>query len=177
MVMEVGLLFIRIVIGGLLAGHGAQKLFGVLGGFGLEGTGGYMEGFGLRPGKLFALAAGSSELIGGLLLGAGFFTPLGATLIASTMLVAARTDHAGKGVWIFNGGAEYVVTVTAVVVGLAFAGAGSWSVDAAIGWDVAGTGWGLGVLGVAVAGAASVLALRHRAPAAAADDPAVSSVA
>ena len=45
-------------------------------------------------------------------------------MVASTMLVAARTDHAGKGLWIFNGGAEYVLTNAAVVIGFAFAGAG-----------------------------------------------------
>jgi putative oxidoreductase len=160
--MEVGLFLIHAVIGALLAGHGAQKLFGILGGYGLEGTGGYMEGFGLRPGKLFAAAAGGAELTGGVLLAVGLFTPLAAALIAATMFVAARTDHAGKGLWIFNGGAEYVLTVAAVVLGLAFNGAGAWSVDAAIGWDVAGLAWGLGAFGAAVAGAAGTLGLRHR---------------
>jgi putative oxidoreductase len=160
--MEVGLFLVHAVIGALLAGHGAQKLFGILGGYGLEGTAGYMEGFGLRPGRLFAAVAGSAELVGGTLLAVGFFTPLAAALIASTMLVAARTDHAGKGLWIFNGGSEYVLTVAAVVLGLAFNGAGAWSVDAAIGWDVAGLAWGLGAVGVAAVGAAGTLALRQR---------------
>lgn len=160
--MEVGLFIIHALIGALLAGHGAQKLFGILGGFGLEGTAGYLESFGLRPGKLFAAAAGTAELAGGVLLAAGLFTPLAAALIGATMLVAARTDHAGKGIWIFNGGSEYVLTVAAVVLALAFNGAGTWSVDAAIGWDVAGLAWGLGALGVAVVGAAGVLALTHR---------------
>jgi putative oxidoreductase len=164
--MEVGLFLIHAVIGTLLMGHGAQKLFGSLGGYGLEGTAGYMESFGLRPGKPVAAAAGSAELVGGTLLAVGLFTPLAAALIASTMLVAARTDHAGKGLWIFNGGAEYVLTVAAVVIGLAFNGAGAWSVDAAIGWDVAGLAWGLGAFGAAVAGAAGTLALRHRVRAA-----------
>ena len=160
--MEVGLFLIHAVIGALLAGHGAQKLVGVLGGYGLDGTGGYLEGFGLRPGKLFAAAAGGAELAGGLLLAAGLFTPLAAALVAATMFVAARTDHAGKGVWIFNGGSEYVLTVAAVVLGLAFNGAGAWSVDAAIGWDVAGLAWGLGAFGGALAAATGTLALRHR---------------
>jgi putative oxidoreductase len=163
--MEVGLFLVHAVIGTLLAAHGAQKLFGVLGGYGLDGTAGYVEGFGLRPGKLFATAAGGAELVGGLLLAAGLFTPLAALLIAATMLVAARTDHAGKGLWIFNGGSEYVLTVAAVALGLAFNGAGAWSVDAAIGWDVAGLGWGLIASGGALAAAASVLALRHRSTA------------
>jgi putative oxidoreductase len=159
--MEVGLFLIHALIGTLLASHGAQKLFGVLGGYGLDGTAEYMEGFGLRPGRPFAAAAGSAELAGGLLIALGLFLPLGATLIAATMFVAARTDHAGKGLWIFNGGAEYVLTIAAVVLGLAFNGAGAWSLDAVIGWSVSGLAWGAGASGAAVVGAAGVLAIRH----------------
>ena len=36
------LLALRAVVGGLLAGHGAQKLFGWFGGHGLEGTAGWL---------------------------------------------------------------------------------------------------------------------------------------
>ena len=168
--MEFGLLLIHAVVGAFVAAHGAQKLFGILGGYGLEGTGQYLEGFGLRPGKLFAFAAGTAELVGGLALAAGFFTPGAAALVAATMLVAARTDHRGKGFWIYNGGCEYALTNVAIVIGLAFAGAGEWSVDAAIGWDVASVAWGLGALGLAVAGAGSVLALAARGRPAAAPE-------
>jgi putative oxidoreductase len=160
--MEVGLFLIHAVIGSFVAAHGSQKLFGILGGYGLDGTGQYMESFGLRPGKLFAFAAGSAELVGGLAFAAGFLTPVAAALIATTMLVAARTDHAGKGFWIYNGGYEYVLTNTAVVIALAFHGAGEWSADNAIGWDVAGVAWGLGALAAAVVGAGGVLGVRAR---------------
>jgi putative oxidoreductase len=170
--MEIGLLIVRVVVGGLLVGHGSQKLFGWFGGYGLNGTGGYMESFGLRPGPLFALTAGAAELAGGLLFGTGLLTPLAAAMVASTMLVAARTDHAGKGLWIFNGGAEYVLTNAAVVIGFAFAGAGDWSLDHAIGWDVAGTWWGLAAAFVAVVGGGSVLSLRRLGVAAAPAAPA-----
>ena len=159
--MEIGLLIVRVVVGALLIGHGSQKLFGWFGGYGLKGTGGYMESFGLRPGPLFAFAAGAAEVTGGLLFGAGLLMPVAAAMVASTMLVAARTDHAGKGLWIFNGGAEYVLTNAAVVIGFAFAGAGEWSLDRAIGWDVAGTWWGLAAAFVAALGAGCVLALRR----------------
>jgi putative oxidoreductase len=163
--MEVGLLIIRVVVGALLVGHGSQKLLGWFGGYGLKGTGGYMESFGLRPGPLFAFAAGAAELTGGLLFGTGLLTPLAATMVASTMLVASRTDHAGKGLWIYNGGFEYVLTNAAIVIGFAFAGAGTWSLDHAIGWDVAGTWWGIGAAFAALLGAGGVLALRHVRPA------------
>jgi putative oxidoreductase len=61
-----------------------------------------MESFGMRPGPLFAFAAGAAELSGGVLFGTGLLTPVAAALVASTMLVAARTDHAGKGLWIYK---------------------------------------------------------------------------
>ena len=44
--MDLGLLLLRLVIGGLLVGHGAQKLFGAFGGHGLEGTGGCFASIG-----------------------------------------------------------------------------------------------------------------------------------
>jgi putative oxidoreductase len=160
--MEAGLFLIHALVGGFVAAHGSQKLFGILGGHGLEGTGRYLEGLGLRPGKPFAFAAGSAELAGGLAFAAGFLTPGAAALIAATMLVAARTDHAGKGFWIYNGGNEYALTNTAVVIALAFHGAGEWSADNAIGWDLAGPAWGLAALAAAALGAASVLGLRAR---------------
>ena len=77
------------------------------------------------------------------------------------MLVAARTDHAGKGLWIYNGGFEYVLTNAAVVIGFAFAGAGRWSLDHVIGWDIAGTWWGLAAAFAAAVGGGGVLALRR----------------
>jgi putative oxidoreductase len=170
--MEVGLFLIHAVIGSFVAAHGSQKLFGILGGYGLDGTGQYLEGFGLGPGRLFALAAGGAEFAGGLAFAAGLFTPGAAALIAATMLVAARTDHGGKGFWIYNGGSEYVLTNATIAISLAFYGAGAWSVDNAIGWDVAGVAWGLGALGVALAGAAGVLALARRtSPASSAGEP------
>jgi putative oxidoreductase len=157
--VQFGIFIIHVVVGSLLAAHGAQKLFGVFGGGGVSGTGRYLESLGLRPGKPLAAAAGASELAGGALLALGLATPLAAVLIASTMLVAARTDHGGKGLWIFNGGSEYVLTIAAVAIGFAFAGAGAWSLDNAIGWDVAGVAWGIGAAIVGYLGATAVLAV------------------
>ena len=164
--MEVGLLVIHVAIGVSLVAHGTQHLLGWFGGYGLQGTGDWMEGFGLRPGRLFAAAAGSAELAGGALFALGLVTPVAAALIASVMLVASRTDHRGKGYWIYNGGSEYVLAIAAIVVGVAVNGAGAWSLDAALGLDVDGLAWGLGALGTALAGAGGTLALRDRRAAA-----------
>ena len=58
---DAGLLAMRLTTGGLLAGHGAQKLFGSFGGYGLEGTGGWLESLGLKPGKTWAAMAGLAQ--------------------------------------------------------------------------------------------------------------------
>jgi putative oxidoreductase len=167
--MELGLFIIHVTVGLLLAGHGAQKLFGWFQGHGLQGTGGFMETLGMRPGRQMAFAAGASEFFGGVLLALGFVTPLAAAVIGATMLVAARTAHAGKGPWATNGGWELPLTYAIVAVGLAFNGAGQWSIDNAIGWNVAGFWWGLGATVVAIAGALGAIEVGrhefgHRAP-------------
>ena len=61
------LLSARLVLGGYLSVHGAQKLFGVFGGHGLDTTGQAFERIGLTPGRPMAALAGATELAGGLL--------------------------------------------------------------------------------------------------------------
>jgi putative oxidoreductase len=170
--MELGLFIIHVTVGALLAGHGAQKLFGLFGGHGVEGTGGFMESLGMRPGRHMALAAGSSEFFGGILLALGLATPLAAVLIGSTMLVASLTAHAGKGPWATNGGWELPLTYAIVAIGLAFNGAGQWSLDNAIGWNVAGFWWGFGATVVSILGGIGAITIGrsefgrdHRIPA------------
>ena len=75
--MAIGLLLVRLVFGGLMAAHGSQKLFGWLGGYGLTGTGTFFEQLGFRPGRLFAAAAGMTEVLGGVLVAVGFGGPIG----------------------------------------------------------------------------------------------------
>ena len=160
--MEVGLFLIHAVIGLLIAAHGSQKLFAWFGGGGVAGTAAMMDSLGLVPGKRMAVAAGTAEFAGGLLLALGLLVPAAAALIGATYLVASRTAHAGKGPWNSNGGWEYVLVLSTVAVGLAFNGAGKWSLDNAIGWEVSGLWWGIGAAAVALVGAVAVLAGTRR---------------
>ena len=61
--ISIGLLMLRMVVGLAMAAHGSQKLFGWFGGHGLAGTGGFFEMLGFKPGRLFALAAGATEVL------------------------------------------------------------------------------------------------------------------
>src|SRR6185369_16658530 len=133
--MDAGLLIARLIVGLGLAAHGTQKLFGWFGGHGLTGTGGFFESLGFRPGVLFALAAGLGELGGGLLTAAGFLGPVGPALITVVMLVAILTVHRANGFFASANGVEMPLMYLTAALPLAFTGAGSYSVDARLGFD------------------------------------------
>src|SRR5439155_11278761 len=87
--LGIGLLFARVIIGLLMAAHGAQKLLGWFGGYGLSRTGEFFVQLGFRPGRAFAAAASVSEIASGLLVALGFLGPVGPALMISVMIVAA----------------------------------------------------------------------------------------
>lgn len=130
---NLALFLIRAVVGSLLAGHGAQKLFGWFNGPGLEGTGGFMESLGLRPGKQWALLAGLSEFGGGVLTLLGFLNPLGPLGIIGAMSMATAKVHWDTPIWVTEGGAELPVTNITAATAVMFAGPGKLSFDHAFG--------------------------------------------
>ena len=151
--MNIGLLLVRLVLGLTLFGHGAQKLFGWFGGYGISGTGAFFESkLGFRPGKVHAFLAGLTEAGSGLLFALGLATPLAAAGFVTVMLVAVLTVHLANGFFITKNGFEYNLVLAGTALGIAFIGPGAWSLDAALGWSLAGWRWGFGalVLGVVV---------------------------
>jgi putative oxidoreductase len=148
--MSYGLLLLRLVVGGTMFGHGAQKLFGWFGGPGREGTRGFLGQLGFRAGAMMALLVGLAES-SGLLLAAGFVTPLACVAIAIVMLNAIATVHWSNGFWNTKGGYEFPLTLLTVVVAIGAIGPGRFSVDRAIGWDgnISGVWWGVAVLAAA----------------------------
>ncbi len=146
---DLGLLALRLTTGGLLAGHGAQKLFGAFGGYGLEGTAGWLESIGLKPGQLWAALAGGSEFGSGLSMVLGLFSPLGAISALGPMAMAWIKVHAGKPIWVTAGGAELPLTNIAVATALALTGPGRYSLDEAFGIEVPKPLIGLTIAGVA----------------------------
>jgi putative oxidoreductase len=110
----------RAVLGGYLAAHGAQKLFGSFGGAGLDGTAEMFGRLGLTPGREMAALAGVSELTGGILTATGVADPFGPIAVASTMAVAA-TVHRKAGPFATKGGYELPLTNLAFAVVLATA--------------------------------------------------------
>jgi putative oxidoreductase len=131
--MDAGLLVVRVVVGLLMAAHGAQKLFGWFGGYGLTGTGQFFEGLGFKPGRFFAALASGAEVLGGLLIALGFFGPVGPAIVLSVMIVGAVTVHWNNGVFAQNSGIEVPLLYATVSVALALAGYGWYSADTLFG--------------------------------------------
>ena len=162
--MALGLLIIRLAVGLTLAAHGAQKLFGTFGGHGLTGTATYFETIGFRPGKPLALLAGMGEVCGGLALALGLYTPFAAAVVIATMIVAVIAVHSEKGFFSQNGGYEFALIMALTAAGVAFAGPGQLSLDAALGLSLSGNWWG--IIAIALGAMGALLPLLGRAMAA-----------
>jgi putative oxidoreductase len=124
---------VRVVQGSLMAGHGAQKLFGSFGGPGLEGTSGFMEMLGMSPGRPWAYLAGLSEFGGGVLTALGLLKPLGPLGIIGAMAMATRKAHWDKPIWVTEGGAELPVLNIAISTALMVREPDAFSLDRVLG--------------------------------------------
>ena len=170
--MNVGRLLLRLTVGTIFVEHGTQKLFGWFGGHGLDGTGQFFESVGLRPGRRHALAAGTAETSGGILLALGLATPLAAAELASVMVTALRTAIWRGGIKIGTGGYEMLLLASALA--LAESGPGDWSVDAAAGTERTGLRWAAAALAAAAVGSTVAIELGKRYVPPPADDAAAS---
>jgi putative oxidoreductase len=131
---DVGLLIARLMAGALVAGHGAQKLFGWFEGPGWQTWTGLTESMmGMRPGRFWGTLQAAGEFGGGTLTALGFLNPLGPIGIIATMLAAAYKGHWGKPIWAAKGGAELAVSFLATAVVAGTQPPGRYSLDALLG--------------------------------------------
>jgi len=170
---DLGILVLRLVVGGLMFGHGAQKLFGWFGGYGLAGTSGFFGAqLRLRPALFWTVLAGLTEAGGGLLLATGWLNPLGSLGIIAAILVALILAHWPR-LWATDNGMEYHLVLIAAAATVALAGPGRYSLDAALGLALPAPITFLGGLVLVLVGV--VITLATRAPVA--DEQATPSTA
>lgn len=124
---SLGLLVLRIVVGAIFAAHGAQKIFE----FTIPGTIGSFADMGVPLPEIAAPVVAFLELIGGILLILGFLTRPVGILLAIDMVIALVLVHLPAGLWVGEGGYEFVAVLGAVSLALALTGAGRFSVDGA----------------------------------------------
>src|SRR5258705_9119162 len=161
--VSIGLLFVRVAVGLMMAAHGTQKVFGWFGGYRLQKTGDFFAPLGFRPGRAFAAAASLTEITSGLLVVLGLFGPIGPALMISVMIVAAVTVHWGHGLLATSNGVELPLLYATAGVVLALTGFGAYALDAWLGiaaaWTTTTT---LIVLALGILGGFANLALRVR---------------
>jgi len=166
LMLDLGLLVARLVIGLLMAAHGTQKLLGWFGGYGLNTTGEFFVQLGFQRGRAFATLASVAEVAGGMLVAIGFLGPVGPALMISVMLGAAISVHWKNGVFAAQNGIEVPLLYATGAFGLALTGFGDYALDALLGiraaWTPAIT-WA--VLTVGIVGGLGNLVLRHPAKA------------
>ena len=152
--IDIGLLIIRSWVGLAILAHGVNHARS------LDGTANWFESIGFRSAKLQAINSAIVEIGAGILIIVGLGTSLAAAGIFATMFVAFWTVHRANGFFIFRPGEgyEYVATLALVSLGLAIAGPGGASLDAAL--DIADLldGWiGALIVGGGLVGALGLL--------------------
>lgn len=155
--LDLGLLLLRLMLGVTMVAHGSQKVFGLFDGPGIGGFAQSLAGMGFSSTTLLAWVTGFSELVGGLLLALGLFTPLGAAAILG---VTANIVYLKFGSGFFTGpksGFEYELLLGVVALALLFTGAGRAALDVHTPWRRKPLPFA--ILGVLVAAAATVVTL------------------
>src|SRR3954454_19548997 len=156
---DLGLLLLRVGVGGTVAAHGTQKLLGWFDGPGLEGAAGMFDKMGFPRHEEAARAAAICETAGGSLLALGLATPAAGAAVAGTMRVASDVSRP-NGFFAMNGGFELPFNLGVAAGVLALTGPGRFSVDHLLGHRLARP-W-MGIAGIAAAIAAGTAVARTR---------------
>jgi putative oxidoreductase len=125
---------LRVSLGGVILGHGLQKVFGWFGGYGIEGTMKFFASVGM-PSVLGALVI-VSDFLGSLALIAGLATRFSAAAAGAVMLGATLLVHLPHGFFMNWGGAargegyEFHLLAMALAAALVHSGGGRASLDA-----------------------------------------------
>lgn len=162
--LSFALLFLRVAFGIAMAAHGYNKFFG---GGRIPGTAGWFDSMGMRPGKVHAVLAASTELGAGILLALGLLTSFAGGAFIALMIVAGYTVHRKNGFFLVKSGWEANFMYASLGLGVAMLGAGEYSLDHAFGIADDLSGWtGLIIaLVVGLGGGLGQLALFYRPPA------------
>ena len=124
---------LRLALAIVMIAHGSQKVLGLWGGPGFKQfiAGNTPFSF-MKPTWLWLGAAALSEFVGGILVGLGFVTRVGAFFVGCVMVTAIAGVHWPNGLFSANRGYEYPMALLGIVLALLISGGGQLSVDKAL---------------------------------------------
>ncbi|RKS74341.1 putative oxidoreductase [Actinomadura pelletieri DSM 43383] len=123
---DAGLLVGRLAVGVIFVAHGWQKVADT----GHSGVAAGFDKLGIPLPDAAAVFCSYVELIGGIALILGLLVPVAGVLIALNMAGAFWYAHRGQGLFLDEGGFEYVMVLGAAALLFAATGAGRFSLDA-----------------------------------------------
>lgn len=133
---DLGLLVLRLVVGGIFLVHGLQKLVGIWNGPGLDGFRSLLEESGYEQANLLAIAGAVGETAGGALLILGLATPFAGAAVLSVIINAWCFKQAAEpGLQFFApSGIEYETVLGVAAAAIILTGPGKIALDGRRGW-------------------------------------------
>jgi len=136
---DLGLLALRVVIGAVFIAHGLQKAFGWWGGGGIDGFKSALSDAGYQHAGLLTYLGAGAQIVVGILLVLGLFTPVAAAgalayLANSLMTIVAAQRQDGYIAVFGSDGIEYLLVLIVSVVAIILVGPGRYGFDAGRGW-------------------------------------------
>lgn len=152
--LDLGLLVLRVAVGVLALAHGLQKLFGIWGGPGLDGFETFLVDAGFEQANILAPAGAIGEVVAGILLILGLFTPFAAAGLLAVLINAWCVLQAAEpGLqWFAPDGPELEMLLAAMLVAIALTGPGRYAVEGSRRWATRPHLGSFAVLVVGVAG-------------------------
>jgi putative oxidoreductase len=136
---HLGLLVLRVGLGVVLAAHGLQKLLGWWGGQGVTGFKNSLSDVGYQHADILAYVSAGGEVVAGVLLVLGLFTPVAAAgalafLINGLLATISARPHSHSFAYFLPDGYEYQITLIVMAVAVILCGPGRYGLDARRGW-------------------------------------------
>ncbi|WP_072807281.1 DoxX family protein [Rhodococcoides yunnanense] len=134
--LDLGLLLLRLVVGGIFLVHGLQKLTGIWNGPGLDGFRSLLEDTGYEQANILAIAGAVGETAGGALLILGLATPFAAAAVLGVIINAWCFKQAAEpGLQFFApNGVEYETLLGVAAAAIILTGPGKIAFDGRRGW-------------------------------------------
>ncbi|WP_204079279.1 DoxX family protein [Mycobacterium riyadhense] len=135
---NLGLLILRLGLGAVLIAHGLQKLFGWWDGQGLTGFKNSLSDVGYQHADILAYVSAGGEIVAGVLLVLGLFTPLAAAgalaFFINGLLASMSAQHSHPFTYFLPNGHEYQITLVVMAVAVILTGPGRYGFDGRRGW-------------------------------------------